>query len=66
MAEDPTPDALAAEFDMFMARAGITIPDGRRPAILATYADLRAQMMLLRGRYSHLDEPSNVFRLEPK
>lgn len=66
MAEDQTRDALAVEFDTFMARAGITIPASRRDAILATYVDLRAQMMLLRGRYSHLDEPSNVFRLAPK
>ncbi len=66
MAEDQTRDALAVEFDTFMARAGITIPDSRRSAILATYVDLRAQMLLLRGRYSHLDEPSNIFRLTPE
>lgn len=66
MADTPTPDALAAEFDTFMVRAGITIPPERRGAVLAAYADIRDQMNLLRGRYSHLNEPSNIFRLEPR
>jgi len=34
MAADQAQDALAVEFDTFMARAGITIPEGRRAAIL--------------------------------
>jgi len=66
MQEHPTADALAAELDTFMARAGITIPDSRRAAVLAAYADIRSQMVLLRGRYSHLNEPSNIFSLEPR
>ena len=43
-----TPEALAAEFDMLMARAGLTIPPDRRPALLAGFADLRAMLPLLR------------------
>ncbi len=66
MADHPTADALAAEFDTFMMRAGIEIPAERRSSVLEAYADLRAQMNLLRGRYSHLHEPSNIFSLEPK
>ena len=66
MTDNPGPDALAAEFDTFMARAGIMIPEARRPAVLAAYADIRGQMLLLRGRYSHVDEPSNIFRLGAK
>jgi hypothetical protein len=58
-------DALAAEFDAFMKRAGITIPPDRRPAILAGYVDLLTQIALLHGRYSHVAEPANVFRLQP-
>lgn len=54
--------ALAAEFDMLMARAGITVPPQRREAVLTAYADLRAQIALLHGRYGPEAEPSNVFR----
>ena len=61
----PTPylDALAAEFDCLMERAGIKIPPQRRSASLAAYADLRSQIALLHGRYGPAAEPSNVFRL---
>jgi hypothetical protein len=60
-----SPTALAAEFDALMARSGITIPPTRRAVMLDGYADLRAQMALLHGRYSHVSEPANVFRLSP-
>src|SRR6266536_6363126 len=60
MAETPTPDALAAEFDCLMARAGITVPQQRRDAVLASYADLRGQIALLHGRFGPEAEPSNV------
>jgi outer membrane protein TolC len=63
MADTPSPDALAAEFDCLMARAGIKIAPQRRAAVLAAYADLRAQIALLHGRYGPEAEPSNVFRL---
>jgi hypothetical protein len=63
MAETPSPDALAAEFDCLMARAGVTVPLDRRAAALVAYADLRGQIALLHGRYGPDAEPSNVFRL---
>jgi hypothetical protein len=59
------PDELAAEFDILMRRAGITVPQERRSAVLASYADLRDQIALLHGRYAHTAEPANVFRLSP-
>lgn len=65
MPDSPSQDALAAEFDMLMARAGITIPAARRATVLAAYADLREQVALLHGRYGPEHEPSNVFRLSP-
>lgn len=65
MADLPPADMLAAEFDCLMARAGIRIPDARRVAALASYADLRGQLAMLHGRYSPATEPSNVFRLSP-
>jgi hypothetical protein len=63
MPQVPSSEALAAEFDCLMARAGITVPPQRRPAVLAAYADLREQIALLHGRYGPQDEPSNVFRV---
>ena len=65
MADIPSPNVLAAEFDCLMERAGIRIPDERRAAVLASYADLRGQLALLHGRYSAVNEPSNVFRMSP-
>ena len=61
----PPPDDLAAEFDVLMRRAGLAVPDARRAAVLAGYADLRGQIALLHDRYAHTDEPANVFRLAP-
>jgi hypothetical protein len=65
MPEIPPPDELAAEFDTLMRRAGLTVPQARRAATLAAYADLRGQIALLHGRYRAVHEPSNVFRLTP-
>ena len=61
----PSPDELAVEFDILMRRAGISVPDSRRAAVLASYADLHDQIALLHDRYAHTDEPANVFRLAP-
>jgi hypothetical protein len=66
MAEAHTPEALIAEFDCLMARAGITVPPQRHAAALVAYADLRDQIALLHGRYGPEMEPSNVFRLGDK
>jgi hypothetical protein len=62
----PSADELAAEFDILMRRAGITVPVPRRATVLAGYTDLHQQITLLRNRYAHTDEPANVFRLTPK
>ena len=61
----PSPDELAAEFDILMRRDGISVPETRRAAVLASYADLHDQIALLHNRYAHTDEPANVFRLSP-
>ncbi len=65
MSDSVSPDALGAEFDAFMKRAGVTVPSARRPAMIEGYADLLGQIALLHGRYSHVVEPANVFRLQP-
>ena len=62
MPDIPSTEALAAEFDCLMARAGVPVPPRRRAALLAAYADLREQIALLHGRYGPEHEPSNVFR----
>lgn len=59
----PSSDELAAEFDMLMRRAGLAVPEQRRATVLASYADFRGQMDLLRERYAYTDEPANVFRV---
>jgi hypothetical protein len=58
------PDAMETEFDAFMARAGMVVPAERRAAILATYADFRAQMDLLHTPRDASEEPSNIFRMQ--
>ena len=59
----PSSEALEAEFDILMARAGLTIPPDRRAALLAGFADLRATLPLLRQPRTAAAEPANIFRL---
>jgi hypothetical protein len=66
MADTPSAEALAAEFDCLMQRAGVSVPPQRRGSALAAYADLRGQIALLHGRYGPEAEPSNVFSLKPE
>ena len=60
-----TPDELAREFSVFLTRAGLTVPRARRAAVLASYADFRAQIALLHGRHQHTEEPAHIFSLKP-
>jgi hypothetical protein len=46
----PSPNDLTHEFDILMQRAGIRVPDARRAAVLASYADLCDQIALLHNR----------------
>jgi hypothetical protein len=55
--------AVAAEFDMLMARAGIVVPQALRASILVAYADMRGQLALLHAPLSHTAEPAHVFRV---
>ena len=59
----PPPEALDAEFDILMARAGLTIPPDRRAALLTGFADLRAMLPVLRQPRTAAAEPANIFRL---
>lgn len=66
MTDSLTAEALEAEFDMLMARAGVTVPAAWRSSVLAAFADFRAQLSLLHGPRDHRVEPSNVFSLVEK
>ena len=65
MPNPPAAEILDAELETLLARAGIRMPDLRRDAVRAAYADLRGQIALLHGRYGPAAEPANVFRLSP-
>jgi hypothetical protein len=58
-------DRLAAELDMLMARAGVPVPPERRERLLASYADLREQVELLRAGQDATLEPANIFHAIP-
>lgn len=59
---EPTAEALAAELETFLARAGQVVPAARHAAVFAGYADFRAQMDLLHARLDATQEPANIFR----
>ncbi len=55
---------LEAEFDVLMARAGITVPPESREPLLAAFEELRGQCALLRdAARTAAAEPANVYRL---
>ena len=59
-----SPEDLAAEFDLFMRRAGLTVPPERREGVLVAYGELLEQVALLRNGRHAAAEPANVFRLQ--
>jgi hypothetical protein len=59
-----SPETLAAEFDMLMHRAGLTVPADRRAEVLPAYAELREQVELLRNARTAAAEPANIFHLK--
>lgn len=63
MAEKPSAQVLETEFDVLMARAGLTIPAERRAGYLQDFADLREQLALLHERRPATVEPANVYRV---
>lgn len=54
-------ELLHAEFETFLARAGMRVPADRKEVIFAGYADFRAQMDLLHTRRDAAEEPANIF-----
>lgn len=54
--------AEADEFDVLMARAGLTIPEDRREGLLVAFADLRRELALLHDPLPPSLEPAAVYR----
>ena len=66
MSDTTTDDAaLAAEFDVLAQRAGLTIPDDRRAAMLKGYKDMKRMTALMRQHpRTAADEPAAAYSLQ--
>jgi hypothetical protein len=64
MTDLPDDDALSREFDMLAARAGLVIPEGRRPGLLAGFKDMRRMLVLLRQPRTAANEPASTFSID--
>jgi hypothetical protein len=53
--------ALSAEFDVLARRAGLTIPEERRSALLKGYRDLKRMTALMRQPRTAADEPAGTY-----
>jgi hypothetical protein len=64
MPDTPTDDsALVVEFDVLASRAGLTIPDDRKPALLKGYKDLKRMTALMRQPRTAADEPAGSYSI---
>ncbi|MCQ4159363.1 hypothetical protein NON00_05430 [Roseomonas sp. GC11] len=57
------PPDPAAELDMLLRRAGITLPPERMPGVLAGFLDLQVMLPLLRQPRSAAAEPAGTYDL---
>ena len=57
--------AREREFDVLMARAGVTVMPDRRAGVLAGVEEMRSLAALLRQKRTAASEPSNIFSLVP-
>jgi hypothetical protein len=64
MPDMPDDDTLAREFDMLAARAGLMIPEGRRPGLFAGFKDVRRMTALLRQPRTAANEPASTFSID--
>ena len=49
-----------------LQRAGIVLPAGRVPEVVAEYDSFRQQIALVNGAYTAQDEPAVIFVVRPK
>ena len=57
-------EALAAEFDILAKRAGLLVPDSRRPAMLKGFKDLKRMTALMRQPRTAADEPAGTYAIQ--
>ena len=55
--------ALVAEFDVLAKRAGLTIPEDRKPAMLKGFADLKRMTALMRQPRTAAAEPAGAYSI---
>jgi hypothetical protein len=63
MPQVPDDAALALEFDVLARRAGLDIPEARRPILLAGFKDLRGLLALLRQPRTAAHEPAPTYSI---
>jgi hypothetical protein len=55
--------ALEAEFDVLAKRAGLAVPDDRKPAMLRGFKDLKRMTALMRQPRTAADEPAGTYSI---
>jgi hypothetical protein len=58
--DDP---ALEAEFDILAKRAGLTVPEDRKAALMRGFKDLKRMTALLRQPRTAADEPAGTYSI---
>ncbi len=61
MSEPTDETALALEFDVLTRRAGLDIPEERKPLVMAGFKELRQGLELLRQPRTAAEEPAGCF-----
>jgi hypothetical protein len=65
MSDSPADDqALSAEFEIFARRAGLDIPENRKPAMLKGFKDLKRMTALMRQPRTAADEPAGTYVIQ--
>ena len=64
MSEASSDDSgLVAEFEALAKRAGLHIPEARKPAMLLGYKDLKRMTALMRQPLTAADEPAGAYSI---
>jgi hypothetical protein len=56
--------SLATEFDILAKRAGLNIPENRKPVMLKGFKDLKRMTALMRQPRTAADEPAGTYVIE--
>jgi hypothetical protein len=56
--------ALSAEFDVLAKRAGLDIPENRKPIMLKGFKDMKRMTALMRQPRTAADEPAGTYVIE--